>query len=162
MDNILEIKNVSKKIGKKKILKDISLEVKEGEIFGFVGPNGAGKTTLIKTMLGLYAQDSGTIKIGGYDIKKDFEKASPVTPFEYAGMIVKMITDYCSIDEFGKTRLQLYDKDGKERNVSFKDFMILGRTRSEFIAVEYELKKAERRDDWGSRFLKLDKELCGQ
>ena len=86
--------------------------------------------------------DNKSIKGISIVVKKDFEKASPVTPFEYAGMIVKMITDYCSIDEFGKTRLQLYDKDGKERNVSFKDFMILGRTRSEFIAVEYELKKA--------------------
>ena len=72
MDNILEIKSVSKKIGKKKILKDISLEVKEGEIFGFVGPNGAGKTTLIKTMLGLYKQDKiDMIPADGADITFD-------------------------------------------------------------------------------------------
>lgn len=106
MDNILEIKNVSKRIGKKKILKDISLEVKEGEIFGFVGPNGAGKTTLIKTMLGLYKQDSGTIKIGGYDINKDFEKA-----MESIGAIIENpeMYDYLS----GKDNLSLYSKIGK-------------------------------------------------
>ncbi|MGN0992966.1 MAG: ABC transporter ATP-binding protein [Bacilli bacterium] len=106
MDNILEIKNVSKRIGKKKILKDISLEVKEGEIFGFVGPNGAGKTTLIKTMLGLYKQDSGTIKIGGYDINKDFEKA-----MENIGAIIENpeMYDYLS----GKDNLSLYSKIGK-------------------------------------------------
>ena len=75
MKNILEIKNVSKKIGKRQILNNLSLEVKEGEIYGFVGPNGAGKTTLIKVMLGLYKSDSGTIKIDGYDIKHDFENA---------------------------------------------------------------------------------------
>lgn len=75
MKNILEIKNVSKKIGKRQILNNLSLEVKEGEIYGFVGPNGAGKTTLIKVMLGLYKSDSGTIKIDGYDIKNDFESA---------------------------------------------------------------------------------------
>lgn len=75
MKNVLEIKNVSKKIGKKLILDNLSLEVKEGEIFGFVGPNGAGKTTLIKTMLGLYKQDSGSINIGGFDVDKDFESA---------------------------------------------------------------------------------------
>ena len=63
MKNVLEIKNVSKKIGKRQILNNISLEVKEGEIYGFVGPNGAGKTTLIKVMLGLYKSDSGIIKI---------------------------------------------------------------------------------------------------
>lgn len=106
MDNILEIKNVSKRIGKKKILKDISLEVKEGEIFGFVGPNGAGKTTLIKIMLGLYKQDSGTIKIGGYDINKDFEKA-----MESIGAIIENpeMYDYLS----GKDNLSLYSKIGK-------------------------------------------------
>ena len=107
MDNILEIKSVSKKIGKKKILKDISLEVKEGEIFGFVGPNGAGKTTLIKTMLGLYKQDSGTIKIGGYDINKDFEKA-----MEKIGAIIENpeMYDYLS----GKDNLSLYSKIGNK------------------------------------------------
>lgn len=113
MDNILEIKNVSKKIGKKKILKDISLEVKEGEIFGFVGPNGAGKTTLIKTMLGLYAQDSGTIKIGGYDIKKDFEKA-----MENIGAIIENpeMYDYLS----GKDNLSLYSMIGKSADDEYQ------------------------------------------
>ena len=113
MDNILEIKNVSKKIGKKKILKDISLEVKEGEIFGFVGPNGAGKTTLIKTMLGLYAQDSGTIKIGGYDIKKDFEKA-----MENIGAIIENpeMYDYLS----GKDNLSLYSMIGKSADDEYR------------------------------------------
>lgn len=75
MKSVLEINNLSKKLGKKLILNDLSLEVREGEIFGFVGPNGAGKTTLIKTMLGLYKADSGDIKIAGYDINDSFEKA---------------------------------------------------------------------------------------
>ena len=113
MDNILEIKSVSKKIGKKKILKDISLEVKEGEIFGFVGPNGAGKTTLIKTMLGLYKQDSGTIKIGGYDINKDFEKA-----MEKIGAIIENpeMYDYLS----GKDNLSLYSKIGNKTDDEYQ------------------------------------------
>ena len=113
MDNILEIKSVSKKIGKKKILKDISLEVKEGEIFGFVGPNGAGKTTLIKTMLGLYKQDSGTIKIGGYDINKDFEKA-----MEKIGAIIENpeMYDYLS----GKDNLSLYSKIGNKNDDEYQ------------------------------------------
>src|SRR5512137_1964091 len=48
-----------------KILKGITLAVKEGEIFGYLGPNGAGKTTTIKCLLGLIAPDAGTIEIFG-------------------------------------------------------------------------------------------------
>ena len=87
--------------------------------------------------------DGKSIKGISVVAKKDKEslELSSVTPFEYAQMIVKMITDYCMFDENGKTRLQLIDKKGNSNNVSFKDFMILGRTRSEFNSIEYELKK---------------------
>ena len=79
MNNILEIKNISKKLGKKQILNDITFEIKEGEIFGFVGPNGAGKTTLIKTILGLYKQDKGQVTIGGYSLEKDILNVARAT-----------------------------------------------------------------------------------
>ena len=72
---VLSIKNVSKHLGRRKILSDISLEVKEGEIFGFLGPNGSGKTTTIKLILGLLRMESGEISICGYDNVKDFEQA---------------------------------------------------------------------------------------
>ena len=45
---VLEVKNINKFFGKKQILKDISFDIEEGEILGFVGPNGSGKTTTIK------------------------------------------------------------------------------------------------------------------
>ena len=47
-NTILEIKNLSKSFGKRKVIDNISLEVKEGEVYGFLGPNGSGKTTTIK------------------------------------------------------------------------------------------------------------------
>ncbi|SQC69863.1 Uncharacterized ABC transporter ATP-binding protein YbhF [Listeria fleischmannii subsp. fleischmannii] len=71
----LEVKQVSKKIKKRMIISDISFQVKPGEIFGFLGPNGAGKTTTIRMLVGLMKPSSGTILIGGYDIRKDFKKA---------------------------------------------------------------------------------------
>ena len=101
MNNILEIKNISKKIVKKQILNDITFEIKEGEIFGFVGPNGAGKTTLIKTILGLYKQDKGQVTIGGYSLEKNFEKA-----MSKIGAIIENpeMYDYLS----GKNILKIY------------------------------------------------------
>lgn len=73
--NILEVNNISKSFGKKKILDKVSFNIKEGEILGFIGPNGAGKTTTIKLILGLQAIDSGNVLINGYDIKNEFVKA---------------------------------------------------------------------------------------
>ena len=55
-------------------LKDISLEIKQGEIFALLGPNGAGKTTLIGTICGIVNPTSGTITVGGMDIAADYRK----------------------------------------------------------------------------------------
>ncbi len=75
METILKCENLCKTFGKKTILKDVSLEVNEGDILGFIGPNGAGKTTTIKLILGLQSITSGKVSINGYDIEKDFTNA---------------------------------------------------------------------------------------
>ena len=69
---MIEIKNISKKYKKnKKVINDINLEIKDGEIFGFLGPNGAGKTTTIKMITGILEIDEGDILIDGKSIKKE-------------------------------------------------------------------------------------------
>lgn len=83
-DIVLECNNLYKKFGNKTIIKDVSTNLEGGDILGFIGPNGAGKTTTIKLILGLQGIDKGTVKINGYDIKKDFEKA-----IERVGAIVE-------------------------------------------------------------------------
>ena len=72
---ILKIENLTKYFGNRQILKDVSFETYEGEVFGFLGPNGAGKTTTIKIVTGLLSIDSGVVTIDGFDLKKNFEKA---------------------------------------------------------------------------------------
>lgn len=67
---MLEIKNVTKKYGEKIAVNDISLKIKDGEIFGFIGHNGAGKTTLIKSIVGIHEFNDGDILINGISIKK--------------------------------------------------------------------------------------------
>ncbi|MBC1458019.1 ABC transporter ATP-binding protein [Listeria newyorkensis] len=75
MTAALLVQDLNKKIGKRQIIKDLSFEVNEGEVFGFLGPNGAGKTTTIRMLVGLIKPTSGTILIGGKDIRKNFTEA---------------------------------------------------------------------------------------
>ena len=68
--NVLEIQNVSKEYDNKKALHSVSLEVKEGRIFGLLGPNGAGKTTLIRIINQITAPDEGAILFNGEKFKR--------------------------------------------------------------------------------------------
>lgn len=72
---LLKLEHVNKTIGKRPIIKDLSFETYEGEVFGFLGPNGAGKTTTIKMIVGLLSIDSGKITICDKNIENDFEEA---------------------------------------------------------------------------------------
>ncbi|MBU0534056.1 MAG: LPS export ABC transporter ATP-binding protein [Candidatus Omnitrophica bacterium] len=63
-----EGRNLVKSLGRKPIVKDISLKVSKGEIVGLLGPNGAGKTTTFRLMVGLYKPDKGDIYLGGHNI----------------------------------------------------------------------------------------------
>lgn len=71
----LSVNQLKKTIGKKEIIKGITFELHEGEVFGFLGPNGAGKTTTIRMLVGLIKPTSGSIHICGYNIQKDFSAA---------------------------------------------------------------------------------------
>ena len=75
INNVLEIKNITKKYGRKKVIDNLSLKVEEGQVYGFLGPNGAGKTTTIKMIVGLTSIDSGNILINNYDINKNYKEA---------------------------------------------------------------------------------------
>ena len=69
---MITIKNVSKSYNKKdKVVKNLNLEIKDGEIFGFLGPNGAGKSTTIKMITGILDIDEGEILINNYSIKSN-------------------------------------------------------------------------------------------
>ena len=69
---MIKIKKVNKEyVVGTKVVNDLTLEIKEGEIFGFLGPNGAGKTTTLKMITGVSSIDSGSIEINGIDITKN-------------------------------------------------------------------------------------------
>lgn len=71
MTDVIRIDNLTKTYGKKRGVTDLSLAVKEGEIFGFIGPNGAGKSTTIRSMLGFLNFEKGKIEILGKDSVKE-------------------------------------------------------------------------------------------
>jgi ABC-2 type transport system ATP-binding protein len=101
MESVLKIERLSKSFGRKKIIDDISFEVRAGEVFGFLGPNGAGKTTTLKMVMGFLSVDSGTISIAGKRIDEDYELA-----MEQLGGIVENPELYQDLT--GKTNLEMY------------------------------------------------------
>ena len=68
---MLKITHLTKQYGEKKAVDDLSLEIKSGEIYGFIGHNGAGKTTTLKSVVGILQFDAGEILIDGTSIKDD-------------------------------------------------------------------------------------------
>ncbi len=72
---VLEVKNVYKSMGRRRILSDVSFAVRSGEILGFLGPNGAGKTTTIKIILGMLSADKGEISVNGESVVGNYENA---------------------------------------------------------------------------------------
>lgn len=70
MSAVLMTSKLTKRFGKFEAVKDLDLEVREGEIFGFLGPNGAGKSTTIRMLLDLIRPTSGTVMIFGHDTRK--------------------------------------------------------------------------------------------
>jgi len=98
--NIIEASGLSKNYGEDVGIKDINLEIKKGEVFGFIGPNGAGKSTFIRTLLGLLIPTSGTAKILGQTIEnkpEEIRKKIGYLPSEvnyYDGMSSRELLEY--------------------------------------------------------------------
>ncbi len=71
MEDVINLEHVSKELSRRQILKDVTLSIKQGDIFGYLGPNGAGKTTTIRIVLGLMAATSGKVSVLGKDVQID-------------------------------------------------------------------------------------------
>jgi ABC-2 type transport system ATP-binding protein len=72
--NAIEVKNLSKVFGNFTAVNDVSFNVKQGEIFGFLGANGAGKSTTIRMLIGILEPTSGDATVGGYSIMNQADK----------------------------------------------------------------------------------------
>ena len=83
MENAIVINGITKAFGERKVLDNISAEIKKGEIFGLLGPSGAGKTTLIKILTGQLKAENGSSVINGKDSQK-------LTGRDYSGFGIMM------------------------------------------------------------------------
>lgn len=77
----IRINNISRHYGEVEALKNISLEIQKGELFGFIGPDGAGKTTLFRIIVTLLKPDSGNVKINGLDTIKDYKEIRKIVGY---------------------------------------------------------------------------------
>lgn len=110
--NIIQVEEVVKRYGSLMALDHVSLEVKEGEIFGLLGPNGSGKTTLINAILSLITIDYGKIEVYGQVMRPDaytIKRRIGVVPQDIA--VFEELSVYENIDYF----CGLYYPDKKER-----------------------------------------------
>jgi ABC-2 type transport system ATP-binding protein len=93
----IAIQNVSKRFGNHQAVNDVSLEVPEGSIYGFIGPNGSGKTTTIRMIMNILVPDSGTITVMGRPSAADVRDAVGYLPEErglYKKMTVRRVLKY--------------------------------------------------------------------
>lgn len=132
MQNIIEINNLDKSFQDVHAVNDLSLRVKEGELFAFLGVNGAGKSTTISIMCGMLAKDGGKVFIDGKDVDKDMREITKElgVVFQNTVLDAKM-----SVKDNLTSRAALYGITGKEAKqriahlaelLEFKD--ILNRT----------------------------------
>jgi len=99
--SIIDIRDLTKSYGKARGIEHVSLEVEEGDIFGFIGPNGAGKSTTIRVLLNLIFPTGGEAKIMGMDVVRESKKIRLSTGYVpsdanlYSSMDVDEFLGYC-------------------------------------------------------------------
>jgi ABC-2 type transport system ATP-binding protein len=147
----VEVTRLHKSFGSKVAVNDISFEVRCGEIFGYLGPNGAGKSTTLKMISGLLSPDSGSITIGGFDLKQEplqakrqigfvpetgalYEKLTPLEYLEMVGQLYRVepseikkksheFLEYFGLSEHKNFRMTAFSKGMKQKVVLSAAFL---------------------------------------
>lgn len=107
------VEDIKKSLGGREILKGVSFNVEQGDVFGFLGRNGAGKTTTIRTLLGLYKADSGKASIQGCDVSSDESRKNIGFMLDGDGLYDNM----SSVDNLAYY-LKIYDKPVDKKQIA--------------------------------------------
>lgn len=115
MNTIVKLEGLIKKYDNKPVVDGLTLEIKEGEIFGLLGPNGAGKSTTMNMICSLLKPTAGNIELFGMDVKKDSKKIKPLI-----GYIPQDLAIYGNLKAWENVELftSLYDVKGKDLKVA--------------------------------------------
>ncbi|MEF9953332.1 MAG: ABC transporter ATP-binding protein [Clostridium sp.] len=108
MKSIISVSNLSISYGKHNVIKDLTLNIGEGEILGLLGPSGCGKTTLVKSIIGMKAPDSGSVKVLGVEMPS----LSNASNFGYMAQSDALYDDLSALDNL-KFFGELYGLKGK-------------------------------------------------
>lgn len=111
---LLEVNDVSKTIGKKKILENVSFNLKKGKVLGLIGNNGAGKSSLLKAITGLYRIDTGYIGINGLDLTKE-----PFEALKHVGATIENNEFYDFLSGYDNLYIYSDNKDDIFNTASF-------------------------------------------
>lgn len=106
---MLKITNLTKKFDQKEVLKDVSLAINEGDIFGLVGINGAGKSTLLRTICGVFEKNSGEIELFGKQIE-DYKLKNNSIFFLSDDLYVPRYYNYKNLLKFYSTFYEINEK----------------------------------------------------
>ena len=141
--NALEIRNLQKSFGSHVVLDNLTMTVREGEVFGFIGQNGAGKTTTMKAILGLLQADGGEIEVFGERVHYGQTATNkmigylPDVPAFYSymrpGEYLKLCGEICGMSQ-GETKVksqELLEMVGLTESVKKKNWWIFKRHEAE-------------------------------
>lgn len=102
-ENVLELKNLTKQLGRKNAVDDLSLTVNSGEIFGLLGPNGAGKTTTIRMIVGLISKTNGKVFVNGTNADEHFvQTMTDIGAIVENPEMYKFLTGYQNLVHFAR------------------------------------------------------------
>lgn len=111
MNNIIEIKNLKKSFGEIRAVRDISFQVRQGELFAFLGVNGAGKSTTISIICGQLAKDGGSVEVCGKSVDSSIDEIKRNIGVVFQGSV---LDQRLSVSDNLRSRAALYGIKGTE------------------------------------------------
>lgn len=114
MGYIAELKNVSKRFGQETAVREVSLSLEKGKIYGIAGPNGSGKTVLFKMLIGFLRPDSGKIFVNGKEIGKDTDFAEDIGIIIETPGFLGGFSGYQNLEYLAGIKKQIGEKEIRE------------------------------------------------
>ena len=121
MENVIEVKELTKYYNQLAAVDHINVEVEEGEVFGFLGPNGAGKTTTVRMLTGIIKPSSGKVNIMGFDIRRD-----PIKAKQVMGVVPELSNAYTELSAWNNLQFmaELYGVPKKEAKQRAEELLV--------------------------------------